>query len=149
MSGSLSHSPADIVRRLLIDLSQGTDPSDGGSWPIFTGAESDTPDNAITIYDAASILGGRTQIDGEVQEHYGFRVRVRAVSHAVGDAKARAIAIVLDETVYQDTVTIGAIQYLVQAVSRKSGVLRLGKEVPGSRRHLFTINAVVALRQTT
>ncbi len=149
MSGSLAHSPADIVRYLLIDKSLGTLPSDGGSWPIFADGEPDAPDSVITVYNMAGRLGGRTQVDGEQQEHPGIQIRIRDPDSRGGGTKARAIAIALDESIRLDNVTIGDNVYKVYAISRIGSVLSLGKEVPSSKRNLFTINAVVALRQTT
>ena len=149
MSGSLVHSPAQIISQLLIDLSLGTAPVDEGSWPIRFSGEADSPDNVITVYDAPGIKDGRSQIDGEVQEHHGIQVRVRAGKHGVGYTKARAIAIGLDESVQLNSVTISESVYLVYAISRTSDVLALGKDHPTSNLNLFTLNAVVALRQIT
>lgn len=148
MSGSLTHSPADIIRNLLVNLGLGTTPSAAGSWPVYAEREPDAPDSVITVYNTAGRKDGRVQVGGEVQEHHGFQVRIRAANPVTGYTKAQAIAIALDETVYQDTVTISAATYLVHAVSRVGSVLALGKETPTSKRNLFTINAVAALRQT-
>jgi len=148
MSGALNHSPADIVRYLLIDLSQGTLPSDSDSWPIHVAREPDTPDSVITVFDTSGRLDGRAQVSGEMLEHYGIQVRVRDTNPVEGFAKAQDIAIALDQTAYQDTITINSDTYLVHAVSRTGGILGLGKETPTSKRNLFTINAVVELRQT-
>lgn len=149
MSGSLTHSPAEVVRQLLVDLSLGTLPSAGGSWPICATQELDSPDNAMTVYDTSGRLDGRTMTDGEQQEHYGFQVRVRSATHEAGHAKANAIAVALDQSVLLEVVTVETSVYLVQAVSRTTNVLPIGKETGLSKRSLFTINAVVSLRQTT
>lgn len=146
MSGSLAHSPADIIRELLIDLSLGVTPAVGATWPVYAASVPDKPDSLITITDTAGVLDGRNQVDGEVQEHHGFQTAVRCANHSDGYVKAETIAIAFDESVRLNTVTIGSIQYTVYAVSRKSGVIAVGTG-PGDKRHLFTINAVVALRQ--
>jgi len=148
MSGHLEESPADIIRQLLVDLSLGTEPSADGSWPIHSTQEPDQPDDCITVYDTEGTQDGRSMIDGERFIHFGFQVRVRHAKHETGYHKADDIAMALDKTVYQNTVTIGANTYLVHAVSRKSGPLALGRE-PGTGRVLFTINAVASIRQTT
>ena len=155
MSGALAHSPADVVRNLLVDLGLGTTPSDAGSWPVYAAQEPNTPDSVITIYDTAGRKNGRTQVDGEVQEHHGIQIRVRDANHQDGYAKARAIAVALDEqvaaqgVVVDDIVGTGQTTYVVWNVSRTTDVLSLGKETPTSKRNLFTINAVAALRQLT
>lgn len=155
MSGNLFHSPADIIRTLLIDLGMATAPSAGGDWPAYVAQEPDTPDSVITVYDTAGTTGGRLQTSGETVEQHGFQVRVRDANHFEGYEKARAIAVALDESVANAVVSVGddvgtgSDTYIVYAVTRKGGIISLGKESPASKRSIFTINAVVALRQET
>jgi hypothetical protein len=149
MSGALDHSPADVVRRLLIDMSLGTLPSSSGSWPVFATMEPTTPDNAITVYDTTSTKDGRLQVSGQMQEHYGIQIRIRSANPVDGYVKASAIAVAVDETAYQNSVSISSSVYLVHALSRTGGVLALGKEVPDSKRNIFTINVLVDLRKTS
>jgi len=148
MPGSLDHSPADVLRRVLIALGVGTDPALGGSWPIFAAGEPDKPDSAITVYDTTGTQQGRTHTDGEVQEHHGVQVRIRAASHSAGYAKARDVATALDRDLYQEIATLGAARYMIHAATRTSDVLTLGRESPTSKRTLFTLNAVLSVRQT-
>ena len=149
MPGTLTHSPADVLRDLLIGLAVGTAPSAAGNWPIFVAGEPDTPDNCITVYDTAGTLEGRSMIDGEKQEHHGIQIRVRANDYPTGYTKARTVATTLDTSVYQNSASIGASVYVVQSVSRTTDVIPLGKENPLSKRDLFTINALVSLTQTS
>lgn len=149
MSGSLIHSPSQIISQLLIDLALGTAPADAGSWPVHFSGEPNSPDNVITVYDAAGVSDGRTQVDGQMQEHHGIQVRIRSTNHGTGFTKARAIAVALDESVLLNSVAISGSVYLVYAVSRTGDVIALGKNHPIGDFNLFTINAVVALRQTT
>ncbi|KKN23035.1 hypothetical protein LCGC14_0909060 [marine sediment metagenome] len=154
MSGSLAHSPADILRNLIIDLGDGSTPSDDSAWPVYVGQEPNSPDSLITCYDTAGEIQGKTHIDGEVQERYGVQIRVRDASFPNGQKKAREIAVALDvvalnAVVVSDVVGTGDDTYLVYAVTRRSGPLSLGKATPTSKMNLFTINVVVALRQTT
>lgn len=138
MPGALNHSPAKITRELLIQLGLG---SDGGTWPVYATSEPDTPDNAITVYNAAGRVQGTTNTDGEVQESHGVQVRVRSALEEAGYAKARAVAVALD-AVDRDLVTIAGSQYDVQLFDRSGDVLSLGKD-PSSSRKLFTINGVL------
>lgn len=156
MSGALTHSPADVLRRVLIALGLGTDPDAEplGLWPIYAAAQPDTPDNVITLYDTVSVLQGRAMVTGEVMEQHGVQVRVRAATHDLGYQKARAVVVAMDESVYQESVTLddpgvgtAASSYLVHAVSRRGGILALGKELPASKRSLFTVNALVSVRE--
>ena len=152
MSGALTHSPADILQALLVALGLGSQPpgptDPAVTWPVFVASEPAAPDEAITTYDTEGRDFGFTMTDGERQEHHGVQVRVRASTHAVGWKKARAIAVALDESVYQETVVIEGVSYFVHDVIRTSNVIPLGKEEPTSKRTLFTINAVVTLHQS-
>ena len=148
MSGALAHSPADILRYLLIDLGHGTLPSDGALWPIYESQEPNLPDNVITTYNTTNVHQGRVMSDGEVQERYGIQIRVRATTELIAFVKSQAITISLDQDVYLKGVTINGSGYLVHAVSRISGPMSIGKETPDSKRDLFTINVTAAIRQS-
>lgn len=141
----LNHSPADIVRYLLVDLARGSLPEDETSWPIFVSQEADSPDSCITLYDTSGILEGRAQVSGEIQEHYGLQIRVRAAAANVAYAKISEINAWIDESVRNNLVTIDSNQYLVYAITRKGGILSLGKELSASKRNLYTVNAIVSL----
>lgn len=148
MSGSLEHSPADILRNLLVNLGLGTTPSDSGSWPVYASLMPDTPDNVITLIDTAGVKQGRIQTSGEIQEHYGVQLLIRSTTHPVGYTKAQALAVALDENIQNNTVTISGTTYDVDAVSRRGNVLSLGEEEESNRR-LFSINAIVSINQST
>lgn len=148
MPGLLLHQPSFIVRRVLIDLGFGTNPSANLAWPMFDNSEPDSPDNVITIYDTSGKKSGRVMFSGETDLHHGIQIRVRGADAIVGYTKAMAIANGVDVTVYREVITIDSTEYIVQEISRTSDVLVLGKETPKSKRSLFTINAVVSLRQT-
>jgi hypothetical protein len=148
MSLTLTHSQANIIRWLLINLGLGTDPASAGSWPIYAYSEPDTPDAVITVYNTVGFVDGRAMPTGEVYEHFGFQVRVRATSSKLGITKINEIARQMAESVHNLTVTIDTETYTVCAITRKSGVIELGKEYPTSERNVFTLNAIVALYRT-
>src|SRR5262245_28835704 len=150
MPGLLVHSPAEVVRQLLIDSGLGGEP--GGEWPVFATNGPDLPDNAITVYDTAGTDDGRS-MDGERWERGGIQVRVRSTTHTVGHPKSKAIALMMDQ-LSQQVVHVDTNAYKIWTIVRTSDVLPLGKEVAGagmpgdiSRRNLFTVNALVNLRE--
>lgn len=149
--GDLDHSPADVIRKVIVQLTLGVVPSyangvyNGSPWPVFAGGEPDKPDSSITVYDTSGVDHGRL-MHGERSEHHGVQVRIRSAAHTAGYAKARAIAVGFDEDVSFMTVTIGSTSYTVWAITRTSDVLDIGKE-PGTNRDLFTVNAIVSLRK--
>ena len=157
------HSPADVVRHLLVNLGVGVLPSLTGDWPIYEGSEPEQPDNAITLYDQKGLTYGRVQLTGTVVDKPGVLFRVRSWNALDGFNKASEIARIIDETVTFDTLTIpvgyiptGAIAtYLVESITRIGTVHDIGKNAPAtpgstsvsSKRNIFTLNAVVSLRQ--
>ena len=147
MAGNLTHSVADIVRNLIIDLSLGTLPSSSAAWPVFAEREPDKPDNCITVYGSQGRDQGRMMIDGEREIQHGVQISVRSQNTTTGHQKALTIATTLDDSVKQTSVTFSAKTYLVHSVNRTSDVLYAGKD-PDTKRNLFTINAVVPLEQT-
>ena len=147
MANSLLHSTADVIRKLLIDLSLGTQPSANADWPVYCASEPSFPDNCITVYDTEGMSDGRSMVDGEVWGHNGFQIRIRAVSHTVGWLKADSIWVALS-LVQRVTVTPAVdTSYLIPCIAGIGDVLVLGKDMNSSRR-LFTINATTPLRMT-
>lgn len=150
MPGAMNHSPAHVLRQLLVDLGLGGQV--GGTWPAYVSSEPDSPDSALTVYNTASRDQGTTGPDGEVQELHGVQVRVRAADDVTGWAKARSVAVSLD-AVSHATVTVTRAgtttsTYLVDCVVRNGDVRSLGKDSPTSKRNLYTIDLLVAVRQT-
>jgi hypothetical protein len=141
-----ANSTAEIVRQLLINLNQGTDPALGAQpWPVFDSNEPDSPDNAITVYDTQGQDDGRSSLDGEVWSHPGFQIRVRSLGFSVGWKKASAIRVALATQAINVTVTIGTASYWIPNIAKIGQVLRIGKEKPQALRDIFTLNALVAL----
>lgn len=145
---SLTHSPADVLRYLLVSLGGGTLPAASGSWPIHVSNEPTSPDSVITCYDTSGILNGRIQVTGEMVEHHGIQIRIRSATPAAGYTKANAIKILLDSSINRDSVNIDGSEYLVHAVTRQGGIANIGRNVPTSKLNIFTLNAIIALRQT-
>jgi hypothetical protein len=146
---SLAHSPASIIGKLFEGLATplGTDPALSGSWPIYIGSEPDLPDSCITLYDTQGRTQGRDQTSGEMIEFHGFQVRVRGATHTLAETKIYAISESIDINVKRDVVTLSGTQYLVHAITRASPVSALGRAVSGSRRFLFTLNAIASIHK--
>lgn len=149
---ALDHAPSTILQHLLVTMGLGTYPPDAGAWPISATKEPDTPDNCITIYDTVGQIHGRDQIAGDRLEHYGIQFRIRSNNPAVGFPKAKSISTQIDRNVRLESVTIDGTQYIVWAITRTSAVIPLppatgGTQVPDTKRRLWTINAIVSIRQ--
>lgn len=146
--GSLLDSPAAIIAQLMIDLSAATDPTSNLAWPVSVDSELDTPDNMMTFTNTEGFQEGRVQQTGEMSSLPGFQLKVRAADPEVAYAKAQALAVIFDQVVYHNTVTVGSNVYRVGAITRKGNVLYLGREGSGSKRTLYTVNAIVDIIQT-
>lgn len=148
MPGPLQHSPADIVRQLLIDSGWARDFVDEDtSWAVFEGAEPDLPDDCVTVYDTTGIDHGREGVAGERAESHGFQVRVRSKVKTDGFSKVREIAVGFDESVYLVVVHVDDVAYQVQSVKRVGEPAFIGYDAPRSKRSVFTLNSYISLRQ--
>jgi len=129
-----------------------TDVAGTVDWPIFVDVEPDSPDNVLVVSDTTWQGDGRTQPDGETLWHYGVQVKVRASGHPDGWAKARQVQATLDQQVAQNLVPIAAAvtgtaaTYVVHSIS-KTGILVVGQAVATTKRHVFTLNPVIAITQ--
>lgn len=151
MPGTLTHSPADVLRYLLITHGLGSLPTgvSNADWSVFVDNEPDRPDNCLTIYNTVSKLNGRTHTDGEVQEIHGIQVRIRSQVSNEGYTRARQIAVELDTNVYLDNVTIDTVRYCVKSFSRSSDIYAFGKDSPTpTKRSIHTFNGYLVVRQS-
>ena len=148
MSGLLNHSPAEITQRQLVSGSFGTLPSASSTWPIFLQNEQDSPDSCITIYDTLGETEGTIQIDGKVVERYSIQIRLRSGLYETAYTKAQAIQQYLDKTIKQTSITIGSDTYLITDYIRRQPILRIGKDIPQSKREILVINYLLKVNKT-
>ena len=142
------HSPADILRWLLIDLGVLGMPPAVGVWPGHCNYEPAVPDECVTIFDTLGNEDGRDMNSGALYTHPGIQVRVRSKANPVGHKKASQIRTALAESINLSRVTIDGVTYLVQAASRISQVLPAGRETPNTTgRFIHTLNAMLSIRK--
>ncbi len=155
---TLDHSPPDILRWLLVRLGLGTDFRLNAAWPVHVAHEPDKPDSVITIYNGSGTDDGSV-MQGELQGHYGFQIRIRAANHPTGWAKANTIRATLAEgvpasgqvgtlVVIDTPSSIGTKQYVVQNIAKLGDVIDLGVNVANEKTVLFTLNGVINVDQT-
>ena len=150
-----THSPSRIIAEFLISQGIGTDITDDSAWPVFVNYRPDetgVPDNCIVVYDNLGAKDGRLMV-GTLILHPGFQVMVRARTHPVGWAKANAISDALAgvnrdvQEVITDSCSFN--RYRLDNTSQSGTILPLGLEKGTKRRHLFTINYLATLEETT
>ena len=150
---TLTHSPADVVRWLLIAAGQGTEPITNYDWPIHVSLEPDYPEQCITIYDTGGVTFGNFQPTGEEQEYPGLMIQVRSNTHKIGYQKTDSLTKYIDQSVLNQTVTVtdengNENTYKVNNLIRQGTINNLGKD-PDDSRFRFTVNFLVSLRQTS
>lgn len=145
MSGLLYHGPDRILLQLLYDLELAAEPADpvGPEWTGYFSQHPDAPDNSLAVFSSEGRQFGRTQTDGEIQQQFGFLIRLRSNGE---DGYARG-SLIVDELskVLRETVTIDSRNYLIQCVNFTSGVIPLGPEL-GGRRKVWTLNGLLPVR---
>lgn len=155
MPGAFTHSPAKVIRQMLVDASLAVDPSysttgekkyNGNPWPAFYNQMPDDPDGAVQVMDTAGIVTQKIMYSGEMGGTEGIQIMVRGPANDSARLKADAIAVALDPINLRE-VAISTSRYVVYNVQRSSRVLRLGWDAPTTKRFLFSINALVRMRQ--
>lgn len=151
--GQLAHSPADIFRKLLIDKNFGSAQGASLAWPITADTELDLPDNFICVTNTVGETYGRIQVTGEQPEHFGIQVKTRGSLPYDCWNKMNAICVAMDQSLSFNVVnlppiaSIAASQYRIGAITRKGGVLSVGREQGASKRFIYTLNAVFVCHQ--
>lgn len=149
MSGALNDTPAEILRQLFIDLGQVTHPDSDGEWPCYFSYQPKDPDDQVSVFDTEGQNDGRTQPDGETQEHYAVMVKVQGISRGHARQRIGQLARACDLSINQETVYLKGSYYLVEAVNRMSSILDLGIDAPNSRRRSFSFNVLASIRMTS
>ena len=146
----LQISPATIMTLYVIQvLGKMTDPSDRVDWPLYA---THLPDNKNVKTNCGAIFDTpgtqeRRSMTGEWPEHPGIQLRIRAENSETGYAKIEDVASALDE-IFNGTITIGALEFEIQNVSRSSVIVSLGVESE-KRRVNFTVNFLLTIRELT
>ena len=148
MAGTLTHSPADVLRWALVALGVAADPEADAAWPAYVSREPSLPDDCLTVQGAEGVLDGFNMPAKDVSEHHGCQVRVRARLYEQGRAKARAVCLALDG-MHRLAVSVtagGAATYRV--TGRRTGDVIEGRPETFSDRETFFINALLDVTQT-
>ena len=150
---SVSYSAADIIVKLLKDLSLVQDPDTSGvvtpCWINFLPDQPDVFDRAVAVNDTTGLKEGRLMIGTNILR-YGVQIVVREATHRAGWTLCAAIEAAL-ELIAGDIVYIGSSSdpsFTVHNVSQTSPILFLGLEQGSSkRRKMFTINYLVSITE--
>lgn len=144
----MTHTHAKVLAKLLIDLTMGSVPSANEDWPVYAENEPPAPDNTVTTFMTRDEGGFRVMFTGEFVGPRGVQVRVRGKDNQIAWTKVDAIATAL-AGVLRRSVTIDSSTYQVHCLSAITNPIPLGKEVPTSKRTLYTLNMTMSVVQCT
>lgn len=145
---ALTHSPADILAAHLIQLGLGV-ASSTADWTVRVDKEPSDPDRCITVYNTEGQGDGRSMIDGDSWDEYGFQVRVRGRSSQEAWKKAADIEDLIQSVPqsYNRTVNVDGTAYVLLCCVKVSQPIRVGVDSPQGRRHLVTVNGLIVIKQ--
>ena len=148
MGVRLLKSPAYILAEYIIEvLGDMADPP-STTWPLYRNSLPDgngVPDNAGAVFDTSPLVDGRYMSGGVVVEHPGVQLRVRSKDQQTGYAKIEDLVRTL-ETVTNVTVSTATETFVLQNVSRSSGVVSMG--IDEQRRWHHTANFLLTVKET-
>jgi hypothetical protein len=139
----------------MINLGLGTDPTllPLQPWPVYADGEPPSPDLCITVFSTSGKVDARMMNTGQSVQRPGVQIRVRSTDSRTGRSMIENILKVLTEQMYMFNVSIGpgtsANTYLIWALTDIGNIIALGKEVPHTRRNIFTLNAMLVYEDTT
>ena len=151
MATQLYNSPAEILAVALIAEGIVSDPTGTGEWPCHYAEEPDgpdSPDEVVTVYDTTGRVDGSSMHGGDLWEHQGFQVRIRASTHRRGWRKADEVQQTLARGILLENLTISGKTYVLYCAGDVGAIIALGKQAPNSTRRAWTINGTIAVRAT-
>lgn len=148
----MTHSPAEIIKQLLIDLEHGVEVPEVKTtkpdWAIYTNYYPDSDkesDNILCIYDTAGLIDGRDHRNKQSIEHPGWQVRVRAKNFSTGWSKIDTVKRALEQVARRE-VTIDEQTYVVAGIHRTGTPIPLNaSENDRKRREAFTLNGICTI----
>lgn len=141
----MTHTPAHIMREVLINHGEAYLPPDGvgSDWPVYVGSLPITGDRAIALYNMTGNLEGRYMSTGETVDHPQVHFSVRGRNDVQASEKLLGLMEMAD-TISREAVSLDGKDYTVQAVHRRTGILSFGEE-PERQRNVVAFNAIVTI----
>ena len=137
--------PADILWYYLTDVAVlFTDPSDGGSWPLyndFLPDDSEIEDDTAAIFSTSGILHGKDE-DGTLYQHYGLQLRVRACDARDAYEKMKNVMDNLLTVNNQNVVVTGEGTYEIHNITQTTDIVPI--QIDQKNRTHYTVNFIVA-----
>jgi len=141
--------PAFILREALLGLELVNSPehSDLG-WPAYPRDLPDSPDNAVQLKTSTPFLEGKLMRGGILIKHPGVQLTIRGIDENTAHDKGEELEKALSESIKNLDVEADDKTYRINNVHIATGLTYIGEE-RDTRRHLFTINVRLTLREIT
>ena len=144
----LTYSPAAVIAYYLINtLSNVEEPNASPTWPLYISSlpdGSNIENNAGCVYDTTGLLDGRIMRTGEVIEHHGIQIKIRAIAYQTGWQKIRETVAYLQKLL-NEALSMGGSHFVILNMSRVSPIACIGTDE--KRRFLFTVNFLATIRE--
>ena len=146
MTGTLSHSPAEILYQYLLDA-EVIGPHDDENWPSFINNNPPDVDSFIVVRDTAGRTQGKVHVTMETVMKDGVQIVVTS-DQLSSFRKTDEIKEAL-EIIFRELVTIDSISYIIQAATLTSTIIAMGKDLPEANTFSHSINAIVSVRRNS
>lgn len=151
MTSQLSHSPADVLAQLIVQLGLGGDPEDDPlpDWPVYPTKEPNLPDRVIAVFDTMGVSFGYSSNTGNQYYKAGFQLSVRAEYPNVSYAKTEAVASYLNKNPAAKLVevSLGSSSYCVEVVTCGITIPMPRTDTPTSKRAKHVVNGYITLTE--
>ena len=147
MLNSPSSVIAEYITTVLTSLGL-TPPNSKSTWPLYIGELPDgtqVETNAVSIRDTAGLLDGRFMASGQVVQHFGLQIKLRANDYETGWTKIESVAISLDGIPSETPIIKDGTTYSILNMSRSSAVINLGLD--DKKRNSYSVNYLLTIRE--
>ena len=152
MTGTLYHTPAEIIAQLLIDLglANGAEEDEAlTGWVVFAIHKPETPDQAILLTDTAGRLHNREMVRGITGEHYGIQVLTRSAEDpATSYKRLKLIFEYFDTQVLRELVILEDESTELLHTYRVNAITKTGPPIPSGndgRRFFYAGNVITSI----
>lgn len=154
------HSPADILRNLMVNLGTCSLPTSNAEWPCYLDYYPVDPIQVIVFTDTKAKRGGRIMRTGEVYDFPGVQAFIRSSDQQLAWRKCFLLCAMFDSIVSQ-IVPIGDNSYVLENVSKQLGPIFIPRhlewheiegQIPRTARRIqfsYVVNVHLTIRKST
>jgi len=146
---SMSMVPSSVMAQYLIStlgIFNATSPA--AEWSLYQAFLPDgdvVKDDVAAIFDTTPYTQGK-HMQGALDQRYGVKFLIRAVSYDTGFQKAKTLLDSLQNK-SQVSETIGGTTFVIENISSTSGVTSVGTERTSKQRFIFSVDLLVTIKE--